>query len=62
MKELDEARAKEIEGIEQFRKILTEESGQEELLFADGLDDAVIGTATRSGLGTVVAYSVQKII
>lgn len=34
----------------------------EEAVFADGFDDAIIGLAERINLGPVVAYDVEKII
>ena len=34
----------------------------EEALFCDGLDEAIIGVAERINLGPVAAYSVEKII
>jgi len=34
----------------------------EEALFADGLDDAIIGYGERINLGPVAAYDVEKII
>ena len=37
-------------------------SYNEEALFADGFDEAIIGVAQRPNLGPVVAYSVEKIL
>lgn len=34
--------------------------GDEELLFADGFDDAILGTATRCGQPTLVVYDRRK--
>jgi len=34
----------------------------QEVIFYDGLDEAIIGTAERINLGPVVAYDVEKIV
>ena len=43
------------------RKAILEEN-DETYLFADGFDDAIIGTANAFGQRSVVAYDVEKII
>ncbi len=37
-------------------------NGDEELVFADGLDDAIVGVGVRCGQPNVVVYNVQKVI
>lgn len=45
-----------------LRKQLVEATGDPDLLFADGFDDAIIGVATRCGQPTVVVYDRAKCI
>lgn len=43
------------------REEWVELSGDGELLFADGLDDAIIGVGSRCGQAAVVVYDVEKV-
>lgn len=52
-------RKKELKG-DDLRSILADDNP--DMLFADGLDDALIGIAESCGRPTVAAYSVNKII
>ena len=44
------------------RERATELSGDSELLFADGLDGALIGVFRKQGSPTVAAYSIELIL
>ncbi len=44
------------------RQELVEATGDEDLLFADGFDDAILGAATRCGQPTIVIYDREKCI
>lgn len=44
------------------REQLVELSGDPDLLFADGFDEAMIGVATRCGQKTIVIYDLAKCI
>jgi hypothetical protein len=44
------------------RHELVEQTGDPDLLFADGFDDAILGVATRCGQPTIVVYDREKCI
>jgi hypothetical protein len=44
------------------REDLVDLSGDDELLFADGFDEALLGVATRCGQPTIVIYDRQRCI
>ena len=44
------------------RQDLVEATGDPDLLFADGFDDAILGVATRCGQPTIVVYDREKCI
>ncbi len=52
----------EIPGVQTARKYLEETYPDEELLFADGFDDAILGTGERCGQPLIVVYDVGKCI
>jgi hypothetical protein len=51
-----------MEEIVVTRAELVELTGDDELLFADGFDDAIIGVATRCGQPPIVVYDRAKCI
>jgi len=44
------------------RKDLVDMTGDDELLFADGFDDAILGVATRCDQPTIVVYDREKCV